>query len=159
MSGWKSEADLAVHEPGPQQPFRRREEILEPALRTHVRTLPWVRVRADAHYTRFNSSFGSGYLRVDFAVAQFERQFQARSAGGRADITARNTATNSNANFVTSEVEMNIGFHYFLQGGYTVRPGSDPELRSVAVHFRLPVRLASEGKRRNDLATQSHVGS
>ena len=41
--------------------------------------LPWLQLRADAHYARFNSSFGSGSYEVRFSLPAAERQ---PAAGG-----------------------------------------------------------------------------
>jgi len=84
--------------------------------------LPWVRVRADAHYTKFNSSFGSGYYESLSLSRTLNDSFRLEVLAGRQNYTSA-LSTNSNSNFVTSNLEMNFGFHYFLQGGYTVSRG------------------------------------
>jgi hypothetical protein len=84
--------------------------------------LPWVKVRADAHYTRFNSSFGSGYYESISLSRSLSDSFRLEVLGGKQNYSSP-LSTNSNTNFVTSDIEMNIGFHYFLQGGYTVSRG------------------------------------
>jgi hypothetical protein len=79
-------------------------------------------VRADAHYTKFNSSFGSGFYESISLSRTLNDSFRLEVLGGRQNYTS-SLSTNSNTNFVTGNVEMNIGFHYFLQGGYTVSRG------------------------------------
>ena len=84
--------------------------------------LPWIRVRADAHYTKFNSSFGSGYYESISLSRSLSDSFRLEVLGGKQNYTSP-LSTNSTTNFVTSNLEMNLGFHYFMQGGYTVSRG------------------------------------
>jgi hypothetical protein len=84
--------------------------------------IPWVGLRADAHYSRFNSSFGSGSYRA----ASFSRDINERSrvdilAGDQAFIST--LAGNQSAMFVTANVENNIGAYFFTQAGFTVYRG------------------------------------
>jgi hypothetical protein len=84
--------------------------------------LPWVRVRADAHYTKFNSSFGSGYYESISLSRTLSDNFRLEVLGGKQNYSSP-LSTNSSTNFLTSNLEMNFGFHYFMQGGYTVSRG------------------------------------
>jgi hypothetical protein len=84
--------------------------------------IPWVRLRADAHYTRFNSSFGSGFYESISLSRSLSDSFRLEVLGGRQNYSS-SYSSNSNTNFVTSNLEMNIGFHYFMQGGFTVSRG------------------------------------
>jgi len=84
--------------------------------------IPWVRLRADAHYTRFNSSFGSGYYESVSLSRSLSDSFRLEVLGGKQNYRS-SFSSNSNTNFLTSNLEMNIGFHYFMQGGYTVSRG------------------------------------
>jgi len=84
--------------------------------------IPWVRLRADAHYTKFNSSFGSGYYESLSVSRSLSDSFRLEVLGGKQSYSSP-LSTNTNTNFLTSNVEMNIGFHYFMQGGYTVSRG------------------------------------
>jgi hypothetical protein len=53
-------------------------------------------------------------------------------------------STNSNNKFVTSNLEMNIGNHYFLQGGYTVSRGvsQDYDQWLLSLGYRFDTRRA-----------------
>jgi len=84
--------------------------------------IPWVRLRADAHYTRFNSSFGSGYYESVSVSRSLSDNFRLELLGGKQNFSST-FSSNSNTNFVTSNVEMNMGLHYFVQGGFTVSRG------------------------------------
>ena len=84
--------------------------------------IPWVRLRADAHYTRFNSSFGSGYYESVSVSRNLSDNFRLELLGGKQNFSST-FSSNSNTNFVTSNVEMNMGLHYFVQGGFTVSRG------------------------------------
>jgi hypothetical protein len=84
--------------------------------------LPWVHIRADGHYARFNSSFGSGYYESVSLSRSLSDSFRLEVLGGKQDF-ASTFSNNSNTKFVTSTLEMNMGAHYFLQGGFTVSRG------------------------------------
>ena len=84
--------------------------------------LPWVHIRADGHYARFNSSFGSGYYESVSLSRSLSDSFRLEVLGGKQDFVST-FSNNSNTKFVTSTLEMNMGAHYFLQGGFTVSRG------------------------------------
>jgi hypothetical protein len=84
--------------------------------------LPWVHIRADGHYSRFNSSFGSGYYESVSLSRSLRDNFRLELLGGRQNFTSSFTA-NDNSRFITSNLEMNMGLHYFVQGGFTVSRG------------------------------------
>jgi hypothetical protein len=84
--------------------------------------VPWLELRADAHYSRFNSSFGSGSYRA----ASLSRDLNDRLrleilAGDQAFVST--LAGNQTARFVTATVENNISAYLFTQGGFTVYRG------------------------------------
>lgn len=84
--------------------------------------IPWVRVRADAHYSRFNSSFGNGYYESLSLSRRLSDNFRLEVLGGKQNFSSA-YSSNSSSKFVTSNVEMNMGLHYFIQGGFTVSRG------------------------------------
>ncbi len=85
--------------------------------------LPWVHVRADGHYARFNSSFGSGYYESVSLSRTLSDNFRLEVLAGKQNFVSSFT-NNSNNRFVTSNLEMNMGAHYFVQGGFTVSRGA-----------------------------------
>ena len=84
--------------------------------------VPWVKIRADAHYSRFNSSFGSGYYESVSLSRNINDSFRLEVLGGKQNFSSA-YSSNSNTHYVTSNLEMNMGMHYFFQGGYTFSRG------------------------------------
>jgi AMIN domain len=84
--------------------------------------LPWVGIRADGHYARFNSSFGNGSYESISLSRSLSENFRLELLGGKQDFASA-LSSNTNSKFVTSNLEMNVGSHYFMQGGFTVSRG------------------------------------
>jgi hypothetical protein len=85
--------------------------------------IPWVKMRADAHYSKFNSSFGSGYYESVSLARSLSDNFRLEVLGGQQNFSSA-YSNNSNSKFVTSNLDMNLGLHYFIQGGFTVSRGA-----------------------------------
>jgi hypothetical protein len=105
--------------------------------------LPWVHIRADGHYARFNSSFGSGYYESVSLSRSLSDNFRLEVLGGKQNFVSTYT-NNSNSRFVTSNLEMNMGTHYFLQGGFTVSRGAtqDYDQWLMTLGYRFDTRRA-----------------
>jgi hypothetical protein len=84
--------------------------------------IPGIHVRADAHYARFNSSFGNGQYESVSLSRSIGDSFRFEVLGGQQTFIS-SLSSNSNSKFVTSNVETNLGVHFFLQGGFTVNRG------------------------------------
>jgi hypothetical protein len=84
--------------------------------------LPWVHIRADGHYARFNSSFGSGYYESVSLSRSLSDNFRLEVLGGKQNFVST-YSNNSDSKFVTSNLELNVGAHYFVQGGFTLSRG------------------------------------
>jgi hypothetical protein len=84
--------------------------------------IPWVKVRADAHYSKFNSSFGSGSYEAVSLSRSLTDSFRLEVLGGKQNFSST-YSSNSSSKFMTSNLEMNMGLHYFFQGGFTVSRG------------------------------------
>ena len=84
--------------------------------------LPWVHLRADAHYARFNSSFGSGSYEAFSLSKQFSDNLRLEMLAGQQNFTSAVT-TNSRGRFLTGTVETTLGPHYYLQGSFTTNRG------------------------------------
>jgi hypothetical protein len=84
--------------------------------------LPW-RIRADAHYSKFNSSFGNGYYESVSVSRNLSDNFQLQVLAGQQNFSSTFSA-NDNSRFVTGNLEMNMGMHYFIQGGFTANRGA-----------------------------------
>ena len=85
--------------------------------------LPWIHMGADAHYSRFNSTFGSGYYESVSINRRLSDVFQLEVLAGRQNFSSQ-YSSNSFARFVNSLLEMNLGPHYFFQGGFTASRGA-----------------------------------
>jgi AMIN domain len=84
--------------------------------------VPWLQLRADAHYSRFNSSFGSGTYRVVTLSRNINESLRLEIlAGDQAFVSA--LAGNQSARFVTATMENNLGSSLFTQAGFTVYRG------------------------------------
>ncbi|HWY53788.1 MAG TPA: AMIN domain-containing protein [Terriglobales bacterium] len=84
--------------------------------------LPWLGLRADAHYARFNSSFGNGSYRAFSLSRNFLDGLRLEVLAGDQNFASAFTSTNQ-YRFITGNVESNLGSHYFVQGGYTANRG------------------------------------
>lgn len=85
--------------------------------------LPWLRLRADAHYARFNSSFGTGSYESFTISRQFSDNLRLELLAGQQNFNSEVT-TNDRSRFVTGTVETTLGPHYYVQGNFTVNRGS-----------------------------------
>jgi hypothetical protein len=84
--------------------------------------LPWWKLRADAHYSRFNSSFGTGSYESFSVSRQVTDAMRLEFMGGQQNFSSAVTA-NSNSKFYTSTVETSLGRHYYMQGNFTLNRG------------------------------------
>ena len=84
--------------------------------------VPWLGLRADAHYSKFNSSFGGGTYRAVSLSRSFGDGFRVEVLGGNQSIFS-SQAGNQSARFLTSTIETSLGSRFFLQGGLTFYRG------------------------------------
>ena len=84
--------------------------------------VPWVGLRTDVHYSKFNSSFGGGTYRAVSISRNFGDEFQLNVLGGDQSITSA-LAGNQSARFLTSTLDTSLGSRFFLQGGLTFYRG------------------------------------
>jgi hypothetical protein len=84
--------------------------------------VPWLGLRADAHYSKFNSSFGGGTYRALSLSRSFGDGFRVEVLGGNQSIFS-SQAGNQSARFLTSTVETSLGSRFFMQGGLTFYRG------------------------------------
>lgn len=84
--------------------------------------IPWLKMRADAHYARFNSSFGTGsYESIAFS-RQLSDRLRIEGLVGQQNFASMIT-NNNRARFVTGTVETTLGPHYYLQCSFTTNRG------------------------------------
>lgn len=84
--------------------------------------VPLLDLRADAHYSSFNSSFGSGtYEAITLSRSFNERIRLDLLAGNQAFIST--LAGNQSARFLTTTVDSTLGSKFFVQGSFTLYRG------------------------------------
>lgn len=84
--------------------------------------IPKAGVRADVHYSRFTSSFGSGAYRAFSISRNLGEGFHMEVLGGDQRFTS-SLAGNQSAKFLTTNLDTSLGALFFLQGGFTVYRG------------------------------------
>ena len=85
--------------------------------------LPWIGVHADARYSRFNSSFGSGSYKALSFSKNIGEAMQLQVLAGQQNFASSLTSA-SQSRFVNGMLEMTLGEHYFVQGGGTISRGT-----------------------------------
>jgi hypothetical protein len=84
--------------------------------------IPKAGIRADVHYSRFISSFGSGAYRAFSISRNLGEGFHMEVLGGDQTFTS-SLAGSQNAKFLTTNMDTSLGALFFLQGGFTVYRG------------------------------------
>jgi hypothetical protein len=84
--------------------------------------VPRLHLRADAHYSRFTSSFGSGTYRAVSLSRSLGDEFHFELLAGDQVFTS-SLAGNQNAKFFTTNMDTPLGPLFFLQGGVTFYRG------------------------------------
>jgi hypothetical protein len=79
-------------------------------------------LRADIRQSTFDSSFGSGKYRSVSLSRNFGDAFHWELQGGTQTFLSPLTS-NSRSKFVTTNMDVNLGRHYFVQGAFTVEQG------------------------------------
>jgi hypothetical protein len=105
--------------------------------------LPWWGLRADVHYSRFNSSFGDGSYKSAAVSREVTDTLLLTILAGTQNYTST-LATTNNSRFLTGNAEWSFGTHYFMQGGFTVNRGGalsyDQWLFTLGYRFDTKVR-------------------
>lgn len=99
--------------------------------------LPWLKMRADAHYARFNSSFGTGSYESLSLSRQLSDRLRIEVLAGQQRFASMLT-NNNRARFLTGTVETTLGPHYYLQSSFTTNRGDmsyDQFMFSVGYRF------------------------
>jgi len=99
--------------------------------------LPFIKLRADAHYAKFDSSFGSGSYKSFSLSRQMSDRLRLEVLLGQQDF-ASSLTTNTRGRFVTGTVETTLGPHYYLQGNFTTNRGDmsyDQVMFSIGYRF------------------------
>ncbi|HTT21616.1 MAG TPA: AMIN domain-containing protein [Candidatus Sulfotelmatobacter sp.] len=84
--------------------------------------IPIINLRADVHYSRFNSSFGDGHYEAVSLSRQVRDHLRFEALLGQQDFGSTLT-TGNRSRFLTGTVETTLGSHYYLQGNFTTNRG------------------------------------
>jgi len=85
--------------------------------------LPWINMHADARYSRFNSSFGSGSYEALSLSKNLGEALQLQILAGQQNFASSLTSANI-SRFVNGMIETALGEHYFMQAGGTINRGN-----------------------------------
>ena len=99
--------------------------------------LPWIHLRSDLHYAKFDSSFGSGSYKSFSLSRQMSDRLRLEVLLGQQNFASTLT-TNNKSMFVTGTVETTLGPHYYLQGNFTTNRGDlsyDQMMFSIGYRF------------------------
>jgi len=84
--------------------------------------VPFVLLRVDAHYSRFNSSFGDGHYEAVSLSRQLNDHLRLEVLLGQQNFGSTLTAGNR-SRFLTGTAETTLGPHYYIQGNFTTNRG------------------------------------
>jgi hypothetical protein len=104
--------------------------------------LPWIHLRADVHYAKFDSSFGNGFYKSFALSRQLRDRLRLEVLVGQQNFASTLTQ-NTRSRFVTGTVETTLGPHYYLQGNFTTNRG---ELSYDQMMFSIGYRFDSKRK-------------
>jgi hypothetical protein len=105
--------------------------------------LPIVKLRADVHYSRFNSSFGDGHYESLSLSRQIGDRLRLEALFGQQNFGS--TLTNGNrSKFLTGTIETTLGPRYYLQGIFTTNRG---DLSYDQLMFSIGYRFDNRRKR------------
>jgi len=104
--------------------------------------VPWVKLRADLHYARFNSSFGNGSYKAFSLSRQMSDRLRLEVLMGQQNFASALT-TNTRGRFITGTVETTLGPHYYLQANFTTNRG---DMSYDQVMFSIGYRFDSKRK-------------
>ena len=90
--------------------------------------IPRTGLRADFHYSKFDSNFGSGHYEVLSLSRQLSNRMFWNVQLGKQDLVSSQTA-NLYSNFVDDSFDINLGRHSYLQSGYTYVMGDTMDYR------------------------------
>jgi len=99
--------------------------------------VPRLNLRADAHYARFNSSFGTGSYESISLSRRMSDRLRLEALIGQQNFASMIT-TNTRGRFLTGTVETTLGPHYYLQGNFTTNRGAmsyDQVMFSIGYRF------------------------
>ena len=96
--------------------------------------LPWTKIRTDVHYSKFSSSFGSGSYEAASVSRSFHDNFRWEVLAGKQAFVS-SLSTNDSSHFVTGNLDLPIGSHYYLQSGFTWNRGGGQNYNQALFSF------------------------
>jgi hypothetical protein len=90
--------------------------------------IPRTGVRADFHYSKFNSNFGDGHYEVLSLSRQVTNRMFWNVQLGKQDLVSTHTL-DCFSNFIDDSMDFNLGRHSYLQSGYTYVKGDTMNYR------------------------------
>jgi len=81
------------------------------------------RLRADVHYSKFNSSFAQGHYEALSLSRNFRENLRWEVQAGQQAFVSPFSGDNG-SKFLNMSLDANLGSRYFLQGGYTIQRGN-----------------------------------
>jgi len=105
--------------------------------------IPGLNLRVDAHYSKFDSSFGTGSYESFSFSRQMSDRLRLEALVGQQNFASTLT-TNTRGRFFTGTVETTLGPHYYLQGNFTTNRG---DLSYDQFMFSLGYRFDSRKRR------------
>jgi len=99
--------------------------------------VPVIKLRADLHYSRFNSSFGDGHYESLSLSRQLNDHLRLEALLGQQNFGSSLTTANR-SKFLTGTIETTLGMHYYLQGNFTTNRGDlsyDQIMLSIGYRF------------------------
>ncbi len=104
--------------------------------------LPKLGVRADFHYSRFNSSFGNGSYEAVTVSRNLSETLHLEVLAGQQNFASSLTSA-GRSRFINANLETTLGAHYFMQGGLGINRG---DLSYDQWHFTLGYRFDTKTK-------------
>jgi len=101
-----------------------------------------IKLRADLHYSRFSSSYGTGAYDALSLSRQMSDRLRLELLLGQQTFASQITA-NTRSKFLTGTVETTLGPHYYLQGNFTTNRGDlsyDQMMFSMGYRFDSKMR-------------------
>lgn len=106
--------------------------------------IPVLHLRADVHYAKFDSSFGSGNYKSFSLSRQMSDRLRLEVLLGQQTFASALT-NNNRSKFVTGTVETTLGPHYYLQGNFTTNRGDmDYDQMMFSIGYRFDSRRKGE---------------
>jgi hypothetical protein len=106
--------------------------------------IPVLGIRADVHYSRFNSSFGDGHYESVTLARQINDHLRLEALLGQQSFASPIT-TNNHSRFLTGTIETTLGTHYYLQSNFTTNRGDlDYDQIMFSIGYRFDTRRKRE---------------